>query len=423
MRHNSISLEEQIIAELSPIKITRYAFEKANYISTRICEIAGRPLEIGFYFLDEPINGREPDIVIRDVYIGQEQTVEHLHCDITSIGDIRSFKDIKSMKKRIVGWGHSHADIGTFYSGEDDNTILNKVRKWGIKKELDLAVDLSCKPGYNIEYFSDGDKKGLLVTVKDETVFINSTIFQDHSDSYNQKQIFEMIKDDKIKVPFFYGMTFNAANDEPHCVVAYILDQRPYKVEKGVKYSIVDPKEERAIDKNLIDNELLSRIIELRQIRSDFEGGMEKEFAHFKKQYVAAAKAINFLASHENISLKKEKASLSELCGALQEEIETLDRYDPEKNAMIVADNPSHMEYNAKINSFWNELMDKASATKPVFEKRLEEISSESQELPFHKMSARIDLKNIYKMYSDIIGIIESHGISKEGVKDDSEGQ
>ena len=52
------SIESRIREELSPIKITSYAYEKANYIAGRVCQLAGTPLEVAFYLLDNSLVGR-----------------------------------------------------------------------------------------------------------------------------------------------------------------------------------------------------------------------------------------------------------------------------------------------------------------------------------------------------------------------------
>jgi len=111
---NEKYVENAVRDYLSPIKITKDAFNKANIISQRVCALANKPLEIGFYLIDDSLIGREPNITINDIYIGKEQNVRYEHCDITPIGKYNSIKDIKSMNKRIVGWGHSHGHMDTF---------------------------------------------------------------------------------------------------------------------------------------------------------------------------------------------------------------------------------------------------------------------------------------------------------------------
>lgn len=133
------TIENRIREELSPIKITSYAYEKANYIARRVCQLAGTPLEVAFYLLDDSLIGREPDITIRDVYIGHDQVIKNNHCDITPQGKRLSFNDVKSQGKRIVGWPHSHGEFDIYFSGEDYQTMQNHLETWGISKDIEIS--------------------------------------------------------------------------------------------------------------------------------------------------------------------------------------------------------------------------------------------------------------------------------------------
>ena len=106
-----------------------------------MCQLAGTPLEVAFYLLDNSLVGREPDITIRDVIIGHDQVVRHLHCDITPQGKMMSFKDVKNQGKRIVGWPHSHGEFDIYFSDEDNQTMSNHLESWGVLKSVQI-------PGY-----------------------------------------------------------------------------------------------------------------------------------------------------------------------------------------------------------------------------------------------------------------------------------
>lgn len=150
-------INEEFIKNVKEIKITNYALDKSKYIAQRVSELAkhvgkGEHYEIGMYMINNQSEVNKGEVITRDVYIGQEQIDESDHCDVTPLGKIRSFREVKSIDNRIIGWAHSHGNHNTFFSDEDDNTLRDILNKWGIKKTLDCeGLFLS---GTSVEYFT-----------------------------------------------------------------------------------------------------------------------------------------------------------------------------------------------------------------------------------------------------------------------------
>ncbi len=137
-------IDKQAAETISQIKITGYALQKAQYIATRVSQLSdhagkGKHYEIGMYALDDSLVNREPDITIRDVIIGHEQVIKSDHCNITPMGKLKSFKEVKSQGKRIVGFGHSHGEFDVYFSEEEDKeTIQSHFESWGISKNIEI---------------------------------------------------------------------------------------------------------------------------------------------------------------------------------------------------------------------------------------------------------------------------------------------
>jgi hypothetical protein len=425
-------VEEGIIAHCSPIQITSYAFEKSNYISKRVCELAERSFEVGFYMIDNLPDSQENGTVIRDVYIGQEQTVKSVHCDITPLGKSRSFKDIVSkMKKRIVGWGHSHANLNTFYSSEDDGTISGLVKQWGIRKRFLVGYDISGDSGHYDKENQEGRRKGINVNVRGENITLELrkdcssllqglfNLFLNHASPEDVR----VMRYNHIEIPFFYGMTFNAHNDEPHCVIAYIFNEQPFKIERGIEYKVVDPEEAKPVDKKTIDNELVSRVVELKEKYAHFEEELDDAFESVKKSYMEAVESISEL---KNPDLKRggENRVLLKLHDSLETCFSTADKYDPEKGrAAFVPNEEKLRDYTAKIGGFLKEMMEKLAENKPALEKRIATLKEQCDDREDRSFNQDY-IKKIIGIYQEIIRKIEDCAdMQKEAAKNDGQRQ
>ena len=101
-------------------KISKYALEKMFYVAQESFKIANAPVES--YWL---LAGREyvEDIIIPD------QTVTHASVKADPEAIMALKPEISDKKLNILGWGHSHADFGVFFSGTDESnqkTILHQ---------------------------------------------------------------------------------------------------------------------------------------------------------------------------------------------------------------------------------------------------------------------------------------------------------
>ncbi len=132
----SSSIEAIVREALTPIKITSQAFEESNYTAKRMCDLSNRGLEIYFYLTGTPKEGVRPANtipIIDGIYIAEEQVVTGVTCDIPTQYCERNFGAIRNANKRLLGWGHSHAFMNTFYSGTDVQEIFELVQLAGFK--------------------------------------------------------------------------------------------------------------------------------------------------------------------------------------------------------------------------------------------------------------------------------------------------
>ncbi|MBU0470948.1 MAG: hypothetical protein KKA62_03450 [Nanoarchaeota archaeon] len=135
--NRSIGLE--VNKHISKINMTKYAREKTNYLIQEFKNIRKKfnlcSYELALFLLAG--NGQS---TIDDVYLAQDQQVTPTYCDVTVPGTVASFKDIRdNLEKKIIGWGHSHAEMPPFYSETDDNTMYNRFRKWHNKEEINYS--------------------------------------------------------------------------------------------------------------------------------------------------------------------------------------------------------------------------------------------------------------------------------------------
>ncbi len=383
------SIEDTIRKELSPIKITSYAYEKANYIARRVCELAGTPLEVAFYLLDDSLVNRQPDITIRDVIIGHEQVVRPLHCEITPMGKLKSFKEVKSQGKRIVGFGHSHANISNFYSSEDVDTILSHVNDWGIKKELEEIIDLTQEEN-ELTYYFDGENRGLKLTLNGQTYTIQSTMFDDHSEEYNQNQKFVLLQKQQLTIPFFYGMTFNAANERPYCVIAYIHNGRAEQFSEGITYKIVPPRKHRELDKEKIDAELILRVRKLNNIFNNYKSVLENTRQLIKESALNGLRSLSSLKYNNGLTPRQEYEYLSQLYHSMTSIGHAFSKFQPRKSKNKMLNEISNLEkmYDDMIK-YSTRLASRTTSCQQRFDKRITELQKQSSNIkkPLQKRS------------------------------------
>ena len=209
------SIDECIKQTLGNIKITSEAFEKANYVSRRISELAGEKLELYFYLTNFHEKQEKGDIAVRDIFIAHKQKVYpnlvETHDTVTSQNII-----INSLDQDIIGWGHSHGNHSNFHS-DIDNESTNGT----------LAI-------HGIEYQFD----------------------------FENNQDMPHLNRGRDKIYYTFSMVFNARNETPYCVLAYSLERfKSGKLIKEVPFEIIEEKNNIPFEKVDIDKQLLERVI------------------------------------------------------------------------------------------------------------------------------------------------------------------
>ncbi|MBU0629182.1 MAG: hypothetical protein KKC75_08395 [Nanoarchaeota archaeon] len=138
--------------EFRGVDITSEALRKGNYISRRVVEVADLPLESYLYSLDNKNSGQLP--VVRDLYIAQSQEVTLSSCRVPALAVIASSLDIRDiLKKKIVGWSHSHGYIHPFFSDDDKDNIMRMLGTSTLKKRIRIKDPMIRGAGYQgVEY-------------------------------------------------------------------------------------------------------------------------------------------------------------------------------------------------------------------------------------------------------------------------------
>ena len=257
-------VDNQVRDQLGPIRITKQAKAKADYVSRRVCELLRGGHEIGFYLTATNPNGSD-HTVVSDIYVGHDQTVTPTHCDISPLGNVRSFRDIRdTQKRRVIGWGHSHANFTTFFSKEDKGTITDVLKNQAIKRDVNLETELTSQVT-SINFVRSEGGTGLQLQLKDRLpVTIYSPLFNIIDVEGARKIPFGLFRGGVVSVPYVYGMTFNQKDDEPHCVIAYLFGGEPRIVE-AVGLEIAGDPYVAPYDEIEMDMQLFERVKNLQQ--------------------------------------------------------------------------------------------------------------------------------------------------------------
>ena len=136
----------------STATITTEALRKGNYISKRMTEIMGIPLEVYLFSLDD-VN-HDSRRVVKDLYIAKEQEVWPAKCHVSAYGVILSNLDIRDkLKKQVVGWSHSHAILNPFFSEEDRENIVRMLETSILRRGVRVFDSTFGGEGYKgVEY-------------------------------------------------------------------------------------------------------------------------------------------------------------------------------------------------------------------------------------------------------------------------------
>lgn len=121
IKHNKDENQHQKeISPLNTIKIKQSALEKIFLLAQSVECIFGRPLEVYC------ICTGEKD-VITDILI-PEQNITYVSINIQPEHILALAPEIRANNLQVLGWAHSHANFGVFFSGTDDynqSTLLN----------------------------------------------------------------------------------------------------------------------------------------------------------------------------------------------------------------------------------------------------------------------------------------------------------
>lgn len=410
-----ISLDNQVLAELSPIKISSYAFDKANYVSRRVCELAGEPLEVGFYLIGDPLSKTDGEAVIDDIYIGSEQNVKKSHVNVTPRGKMLSTKSIQGMGKRVVGWGHSHAESTVYYSDQDDDTIEDLVKQWGMKRGFEAVLPVSDDLHNSLEYACRNGRKGIKLTIEGADLFISSDMFDEHSEEYMKEKELELSRSKDVEINFFYGMTFNRANDRPYTTIAYRFLDDIKIIEEGVDFQLI--KDEREIDTAQLDQDLISRVLELKERYDNFNKTLEDDFEEFKKHYQIVSSSLNYLTSPQT-EKKHEVERSTEFLESLTAATLIASRYKDMRNLMTEDLEQKLDEYRPKMMNMLNEFMNKVLSKKDLMKERYFELIEHKKNTGMIKKCFSGSINSLIKNYDRILGTLKRYrGASKNGKK------
>ncbi len=259
------TLDKKIESMISPIRITSRAKMKSELIARRvkaICSSLSLPTyEIGFLMLATKEEAKKNRPLISDVYIAHDQEAYPDYCIISGDGLITSMRDIKNnLRMRVVGWGHSHGDISTFFSKRDrktfnyfleDNKMFLDVEMQETEKEDDVR-------------FVKHKGKTYLQVEPNKQKMVRSSFF----DKFDLKKVknhpLTVMSYGSAEVQYTYGMVFNADNDRPFTVIGYSKGNGITLIE-NVPFEEIEEEQVPCIKTEDIDQQIKSRVNQIRE--------------------------------------------------------------------------------------------------------------------------------------------------------------
>ena len=141
---NLSEFREVDFENLFTLKISEFAYEKVKMVVKSAFEALNHAVESYWLFLG--------DNIIRDIIIPY-QHVSHAFVEVDGINILNLKKQIKESNLEILGWGHSHADFGVFFSGTDwqnQELIFNETSNYAIikRKNNDAVSKVVIKYSY-----------------------------------------------------------------------------------------------------------------------------------------------------------------------------------------------------------------------------------------------------------------------------------
>jgi len=132
---SKINYREIKFEDLLKLKISEFAYKKVKKVVKSVFEALNHAVESYWLFLG--------DNIIQDIIIPY-QHVSHAFVEVDGINILNLKKQIEESNLEILGWGHSHADFGVFFSGTDwrnQELIFNETSNYAIiKRKKDDSV-------------------------------------------------------------------------------------------------------------------------------------------------------------------------------------------------------------------------------------------------------------------------------------------
>ncbi|MGM5482311.1 MAG: hypothetical protein ACQESF_02505 [Nanobdellota archaeon] len=225
---NERNLEKIVKGAFSPVKISKYALEKSNYIAKRVSELYSEPIEVMFYLTNDKNNSED---VITDAHINFDQYLKHTYCFPTPAGKRKTIEEVEKQNKKVIGHGHSHADMSVFYSPDDHAMFKKLSNQLGNYKTITQNKNPKSKKLLN--FLSNKDQ--------------------------NNKENYEPSEYNSLSVKRLYGMTFNQRNNTPYTCLG-IRHNGNYSFHKITHEVIPTNKRFTSADKEEIDSQLKERV-------------------------------------------------------------------------------------------------------------------------------------------------------------------
>jgi proteasome lid subunit RPN8/RPN11 len=103
----------QSIEDLVHLQLTQNAYNRAMAVVQTAFEIVGSAVESYWLWL-----GDEKERIINNIAV-PVQHVSHTYVEVSALDLLDLRKELPDEGYSILGWGHSHADFGVFFSGID----------------------------------------------------------------------------------------------------------------------------------------------------------------------------------------------------------------------------------------------------------------------------------------------------------------
>ncbi len=117
------------------VSIVQSAYDKASAASKKIVNLYGQQ-ELFIHLMASREKASMGDATITDVFIPWEQYVTGVRCyDSTPQGREKNKKELEGTDLARIGWGHSHGELGTFFSSTDLTAIRTLYGASGIVKD------------------------------------------------------------------------------------------------------------------------------------------------------------------------------------------------------------------------------------------------------------------------------------------------